>query len=160
MKELSRLLESAQRRQVCIFRDLCAVLKLFSLMAGMFASGLRKLPLLNLTVVNSRIKKGYCHCEDEVEHLIEGVPCDDQSQHRVAGLVHPIQITVRSVFTHEQHDHGVAVERWDREKVKCAEEQVQNEQNAQSGSGKSWLGGIRRCCHARVVDKMRRLKIP
>src|SRR5260370_12682879 len=128
-------------------------------MEEMFPSGLRNLPLLNLTVVNSGIKKAERHCEDNVEDPIEGVPGNDQSQHGVPGLVDPIQITVRRIFTHKQHNHGMAVERWDGKQVKCAEEQVQNEQNAQSSSSKGGVSGMCRCCHARVVDKMRRLKI-
>src|ERR1700732_1175857 len=105
-------------------------------MAGMLPAGLRNLPFLNLTVVNSRIKKIQRHCENNLEDPIEGVPSDDQSQHGVPGSVNPIQITVRRVFTHKQHDHGMAVEWWDGKQVKRAQKQVQNEQDAQSGSAK------------------------
>ena len=98
---------------------------------------------LDLTVVNAGIKQPEGDREDHPEDPIEGVPRDDQPQHGVAGLVDPIQIAVCRVFSHKQHDHGMTVERWDRKQVKCAEEQVQNEQDAQSGSTKGRVTGMR-----------------
>ena len=83
-----------------------------------------------LTVTNAGIKESERDREDHPEDPIEGVPRDDQPQHGIAGLVDPIQIAVRRIFPHKQHDHGVPVEWWDGKEIKRAEEQVQNEQDA------------------------------
>jgi hypothetical protein len=86
------------------------------------ARGFENQPPCDLSIVNSRIKKAKCDREDDIKDPIESVPSDDQPNHRVAGLVNPIQIPVRRVFGHEQHDPGVTVERRDRKEVERPEE--------------------------------------
>lgn len=117
------------------------------------------LPPPALAVMNSRIKKAKRDRENHVEDPIEGVPGDNQSQHGIAGLLDPIQIPVRRVFSHKQHDPGMPVKRRDGKKVECPEEQIQDKQDAQRSGGKSWVGGVRRCRHVRVVDGLRRLEV-
>src|SRR6266705_4586446 len=101
--------------------------------AGIVSEGRWILPRFYLAVTNSGIEKAKRDRKDHVKDLIEGIPSDDQSHHCVSGLVDPIQIAVRRILTHNQHNPGVTVERGDRKKIKCSEDQIQNKHNAQSG---------------------------
>src|SRR5438105_13419016 len=83
-------------------------------------------PPSDLAVVDSRIKKAQSDREDHTEYSVEGVPRDDQPHHGVSRLLDPVQIAVCGSLTHKQHDSGVTVERRNGQKIKCAEEQVQN----------------------------------
>src|SRR5262249_40342235 len=59
---------------------------------------------------------------------------NQQSHHRVTIPAQPTEITLSAIFAHEQHDTGTAIERRDRQQVKGAEKQVQEEED-QQGSG-------------------------
>src|SRR5436309_286329 len=54
-----------------------------------------------------------------------------QTQHRKTVSAKPIEVALRAVLAHEQHDPGSAVERRNRQKIKRAQEQIQREEDEQ-----------------------------
>ena len=64
----------------------------------------------HLAVPNAGIKNAERYHEYCAKDSVEGVPGYDQSQHGIAGSLDPIQVMLRRVLAHQQHDSGVAVE--------------------------------------------------
>ena len=71
----------------------------------------------------------------------------------------PVAYQVGSVFGHKKHNPGMTVERWHWKKIKCAEKQIQDKQDAQGGSGEGRVSGVCRRGQTRVVDRLWRFKV-
>ena len=77
------------------------------------------------------------------KNLSKNQQANEQSRHAVIVAANPVEITLRTVFVHEQHDGGAAVEWRDRKKIESAEEQIQHEsdfKNYQEKAGRTGHG--------------------
>jgi hypothetical protein len=66
---------------------------------------------------------------------------NQQARHRVAVSPNPIEIPLRAIFRHENHDAGAAIERWDWKEIKSSQQQVERKNHRQCHGQKVWGAG-------------------
>src|SRR4030081_548034 len=70
------------------------------------------------------------HALDRPENVAESENRHHQPDHRVAVAPQPVQVALRTGFTHEQHDSRAAVEWRNRQQVKRSEQQIEKEEDS------------------------------
>ncbi len=88
--------------------------------------------------------------EDPEGHTLydwENPPEDDQA-HEKAGhgetvAAKPVQVTLRAILGHEDHDASAAIQRWNREEIEGAEEKIQGKENEENYRNKTRFAGER-----------------
>jgi hypothetical protein len=106
------------------------------------------------------IEQRQAEAENVIEDAIVEDPGEQQAGEAEAHAARPGEKPPRRVFAHQRRDAGVAVERRDGKQIKCAEQDVQHEKNAQERGGKFGVTGHRGGGHVGETGLVRHVKIP
>ena len=83
------------------------------------------------------------------KNLTKNQQANEQACHAVIVATDPVQITLRAVLGHQQHDGGAAVERRNGQKIERAKKQIQHERDFENEQEKTGRTG-----HGVAVKKM------
>jgi hypothetical protein len=113
---------------------------------------------LELAPVRSGVERAQGKSKNHTEDPVEQVPGENQADHSEALGAKPVEESAGGVLGHDERDGGIAIEWWHGQKIKSAEEEIENEDDAEERGSEPGEAGHRGDDHASEAGRNRSLE--